>query len=226
MANLNTEMSILTATTSEIYFPILTLQCPTLVLQILSARTEAVTTNVTRKQRPRLQLMFPDNYIPSTAIFRDQPCDGLVLQLNPQGGSGRAKCTVRVSKPATSSASIIQYAMKIQFFGTVHDLLNAARDVFGEHNQNFTYRLSNGRLHGGRDFWLQVLIKCYQRQLIYPTNIEGDHYFWYAFEHEWADYEENGGPKHIKKGRFPDEASRQVSVMTHAEGQIDMYYEA
>lgn len=154
MTDLNTEMSIATATTSPIYFPILTQQCPTLVLQILSARDErAITTDVTRKQRPRLQLMFPADYTPPTALTGDQPCDGLLLQLNPQGNSGRAKCTVRVSKPATSSASIIQYRMHCQFYGTVHDLLNAARDVFGEGNQTFRYSLSDRRLHGGRDFW-------------------------------------------------------------------------
>ncbi|ESZ90803.1 hypothetical protein SBOR_8808 [Sclerotinia borealis F-4128] len=200
-------MSIATAVTSPIYFPILTTQYPTLVLQILSSRTEpTVITNVTRKQRPRLQLMFPADYTPPTAISGDQPCDGLLLQLNPQGNNGRAKCTVRVSKPATSSARIIQYTMNFQFYGTIHDLFNAARDVFGEGNQTFRYRLSNGRLHGGRDFWLQVLIKCYHRQLIYPTNTEGDRYFWSPFEYEWA-RSDAVNRRDIKKGQHPDKAS-------------------
>ncbi|ESZ94979.1 hypothetical protein SBOR_4599 [Sclerotinia borealis F-4128] len=206
MTDLNIEASI----ASPIYFPILTQHCPTLVLQILCPRNDSnITTDITRKQRPRILLMFPGNYTPPTAISGDQPCNGLLLQLNPYGNSGRAKCTVRVSKARTLTSRAIQYTMHIQFYGTVYDLLTATRDVFGEGNPTFRYRLSNGRLHGGRDFWLQVLIKCYYRQLIFRTNIEGTRYFWYPFECEWAD----GlvvSLRSIKKGQYPDESSRQL----------------
>ncbi|ESZ89822.1 hypothetical protein SBOR_9791 [Sclerotinia borealis F-4128] len=231
ITDLNTETPIAVASTSQIYFPILQVECPTLVLTILSARAGShVGTDCTRQQRPRLQLMFPNNYIPPTAISSDHPTDGLLFQLNPQGNDGRAKCTVRLSKLATSSADNIQYTMRFQFWGCIQDLFNIVRDVFGEGNHMFRYRLSHDRrfLYGGGDFWLQVLIRCYQQQLILPTNIEGTYYFWKAFQHEWT-FEEEGVLRAIKKGRFHDEGDRQLSVAIQVGDvvqEVDMGYEA
>ncbi|KAF7936231.1 uncharacterized protein EAE98_002450 [Botrytis deweyae] len=44
-----------------------------------SSNCPAVTTNVTHKQRPRLQLMFPNDYTLPTAISGDQPCGIAIL---------------------------------------------------------------------------------------------------------------------------------------------------
>lgn len=71
---------------------------------------------------------------------------------------------------------------------------------------------------------LQVLIRCYHRQLIYSTNVEGNRYFWYPFEHEWS-RDVVVSRRRIKKGQHPDEASRHMAVITQ-EGTFDMYYEA
>ncbi|KAI0163855.1 hypothetical protein GGR57DRAFT_451651, partial [Xylariaceae sp. FL1272] len=142
MANLDNEVSISTATTSEHYFP------------ILKARTGGnVRTDRTRKQRPRLQLIFPDWYTLSGAMAGDEPCDGIILTLNPRGGSGDAKCKVKLSKSASSSTSDIVSNVSIPYASTVQNLLDAARDTFGTGHKKFKYRLSNQRLHSGRDFW-------------------------------------------------------------------------
>ncbi|KAI0164052.1 hypothetical protein GGR57DRAFT_452159 [Xylariaceae sp. FL1272] len=153
MANLDNEVSISTATTSEHYFPVLSTQCSELRLQILKARTgRNVRTDRTRKQRPRLQLIFPDWYTPPGAMAGDEPCDGIILTLNPRGGSGDAKCKVKLSKSASSSTSDIVSNVSIPYLGTVRNLLDVARDTFGTGHEKFKYSLSHQRLHSGRDF--------------------------------------------------------------------------
>ncbi|KAK6609675.1 hypothetical protein H4I96_03606 [Botrytis cinerea] len=227
MTDPNTEISIAEATTSPIYFPILTQQCQTLVLNILNARTGNLPgTDCTREQRPRLQLIFPENYTPPTAFYGDQPANGLLFQLNPRGNQGRAKCTVRLSKPITSSANIIQLTMRFHFYGTVRNLVDVVRDTFGDGNRAFRYILSNDGqfLRGGGDFWLQVLIQCHQRRFIYTMNTEQNLYFWNAFEHDW-DHEQEGAFRSIRKGWFYNEGSREITVVDENNQQFNMNYE-
>ncbi|KAI0543271.1 hypothetical protein F4679DRAFT_590643 [Xylaria curta] len=220
MANLDTEVSISTASMSEHYFPILSTPCSELRLQILSVRSGDCTgTDCTRKQRPRLQLMLPKWYIPPTAMDGDAPCDGIILTLDPRGNSGLAKCQVRLSKSASSFTNNLVHSVAIPYFGTVHDLLTVTRDVFGEGDEKFKYRLSNRRLHGGRDFWLQVLIECHNKRLISDTDIDGKFGFWESLEYEWP----GRTLKRIKYGRFFYEGSRQTNVQAQ-EGSFPMYY--
>ncbi|KAI1739822.1 hypothetical protein F4680DRAFT_448439 [Xylaria scruposa] len=220
MANPDTELSISLATTSEHYLPILSTPCSELRLQILSIRSgDYIGTDCTRKQRPRLQLILPKRYIPPAAMTGDAPCDGIILTLDPRGNSGLAKCQVRLSKSASSFTNNIVCSVTIPYFGTVHDLLNVTRDVFGEGNEKFKYRLSNGRLHGGRDFWLQVLIECHNKRLIGDTDIDGNFGFWESLEYEWP----GRTLKRIKNGRFFYEGSRQTIVQTQ-QGNFPMYY--
>ncbi|KAI0182533.1 hypothetical protein EV127DRAFT_488026 [Xylaria flabelliformis] len=221
MANLNTEVSISTATTSEHYFPILSTSCSELRLQILRARDgDYIGSDCTRKQRPRLQLMLPESYIPPAAMTGDAPCDGVLFTLDPRGNSGMAKCQVRLSKSASSRTHNIVCSVTIPYFGTVHDLLNVTRDVFGEGDEKFKYRMSNGWLHGGRDFWLQVLIECHNKGLIGDTDVGEKSGFWESLEYRWPDRTH----KRIKNGRFFNEASRQDSVQTQ-QGNFPMYYQ-
>ncbi|ESZ90356.1 hypothetical protein SBOR_9257 [Sclerotinia borealis F-4128] len=149
-----------------------------------------ISTNCIQQQQPRLQLMFPDNYIPPIAINSDQPIDSLLFQLNPQGNNSQAKCTVRLSKLATSLAGNIQYTMRFQFWGCVQNLFNI--------------------------------------QLIFSMNIEGNFYFWNAFQYEWT-FGQEGVLRAIKKGRFYNEGGRQLSVAIQVGDvaqEVDMGYEA
>ncbi|TGO44276.1 hypothetical protein BCON_0556g00020 [Botryotinia convoluta] len=93
MANSNTKISISSVSTSEVYFPILTQQCPILRLTILQTRSgNTVGTDCT------------PGYTPPTATTGDPSCDGILFLLNPQGNSRRAKC----------SAVQVQYSTKLK----------------------------------------------------------------------------------------------------------------